>query len=586
LFASAFFGILWSERAKSAGFFAFDPFAFSLEFMSYTQDGRPLAIQTPLGKDKLFLIGLSGHEGVSQLFNFHLEVLAENKTDVPFEKLLGQNVTVEIELPNKEKRFFNGICSRANAGERGVIFTEYTLEIVPQFWLLTRRAQSRIFQHVNVPDILKKVFDGLDVSFELQGTFHPRDYCVQYRETDFNFACRLLEEEGMYYFFKHSSGNHKMVVANTPASHSDLPVASKIIYEAVEGGIRDEDRIYSWVKTQELRSGKYTLWDHCFELPHKHLEASKTIIDSVAVGTVDHKLSVANNQKLELYDFPGEYAQRFDGISGGGGEQPEELQKIFEDNRRTVEIRMQEEALPSLLIQGASQCRQLTSGYKFTLDRHYNANGAYFLTSVQHGCRLDNYRSSGQAFAYSNNFTCIPLALPFRPPRVTAKPAVPGTQTAVVVGPAGEEIFTDKYGRVKVQFHWDREGKNNADSSCWVRVGQLWAGRRWGASFWPRVGQEVIVDFLEGDPDQPIIVGSVYNADQMPPYLGDGPDAKHNKDNKVSGVKSCSTPGGSGYNEMRFDDTKGKEQVFVHAQRNADTRVLNDSWNRSRTTGT
>ena len=207
---------------------------------------------------------------------------------------------------------------------------------------------------------------------------------------------------------------------------------------------------------------------------------------------------------------------------------------------------MQEEALPSLLIQGASQCRQLTSGYKFTLERHYNANGAYVLTSVQHGCRLDNYRSSGQAFAYSNNFTCIPLALPFRPPRVTAKPAVPGTQTAVVVGPAGEEIFTDKYGRVKVQFHWDREGKNNADSSCWVRVGQLWAGRRWGASFWPRIGQEVIVDFLEGDPDQPIIVGSVYNADQMPPYLGDGPDAKHKKDNKVSGVKSCSTPGRRG----------------------------------------
>ena len=352
--------------------------------MSYTQDGRPLAIQTPLGKDKLFLIGLSGHEGISQLFSFQLEVLAENKTEVAFEKLLGQKVTVEIELPNKEKRFFNGIVSRAIEGEQGVIFTEYTLEIVPQFWLLTRRAQSRIFQHVSVPDILKKVFEGLDVTFELQGTFHARDYCVQYRETDFNFACRVMEEEGIFYFFKHSAGNHQMVVANTPGSHSDLPVKSNVIYEAVEGGTRDEDRIYSWTKTQELRSGKYTLWDHSFELPHKHLEANKTIIDSVQVGSVNHKLNVANNQKLELYDFPGEYAQRFDGISGGGGEQPEEVQKIFEDNRRTVEIRMQEEALPSLLIQGASQCRQFTSGHKFTLERHFNANGAYVLTSVQH----------------------------------------------------------------------------------------------------------------------------------------------------------------------------------------------------------
>ena len=189
-----------------------------------------------------------------------------------------------------------------------------------------------------------------------------------------------------------------MVVANTPGSHSDLPVTSNVIYEAVEGGTRDEYRIYSWTKTQELRSGKYTLWDHSFELPHKHLEANKTIIDSVPVGSVNHKLNVANNQKLELYDFPGEYAQRFDGISGGGGEQPEEVQKIFEDNRRTVEIRMQEEAVPSLLIQGASQCRQFTSGHKFTLERHFNANGAYVLTSVQHACSEDNYRSTGQAF--------------------------------------------------------------------------------------------------------------------------------------------------------------------------------------------
>jgi type VI secretion system secreted protein VgrG len=569
--------ILRYEHVEGSGCFVSCPFAFPAEFMSYTQDGRPLAIQTPLGKDKLFLIGLSGYEGISQLFSFHLEVLAEKKNEVAFEKLLGQNVTVEIELADREQRHFNGICCRVGQGEQGVIFTEYSLEIVPQFWLLTRKAQSRIFQHVSVPDILRKVFEDLDVTFELNGTFQPRDYCVQYRETDYNFACRLMEEEGIFFFFKHSAGSHKMVLANTPGSHSDLPVKSNIIYEAVEGGLRDEDRIYSWTKTQELRSGKYTLWDHCFELPHKHLEASKTISDSVQVGSVPHKLNVANNQKLEIYDFPGEYAQRFDGVSGGGGDQPDELKKIFQDNQRTVGIRMQEEAMPSFLIQGASQCRQFTSGHKFTLERHYNAQGAYVLTSVQHAAREDNYRSSGQAFSYSNSFTCIPLALPFRPPRVTAKPTVPGTQSAVVVGPAGEEILTDKYGRVKVQFHWDREGKNNADSSCWVRVGQLWAGRRWGASFWPRIGQEVIVDFLEGDPDQPIIVGSVYNADQMPPYLGDGPDSKHKKDNKVSGIKSCSTPGGGGYNEMRFDDTKGKEQIFVHAQRNADTRVGNDS---------
>src|SRR5439155_5175048 len=189
--------------------------------------------------------------------------------------------------------------------------------------------------------------------------------------------------------------------------------------------------------------------------------------------------------------------------------------------------------------------------------------------AIYHAARQGGsvFMAGGQAeFSYRNTFTCIPAGVPFRPPRVTPKPIIPGPQTAVVVGPPGEEIFTDKYGRVKVQFHWDREGKNNVDSSCWIRVAQPWAGKRWGASFWPRIGQEVVVDFLEGDPDQPIITGSVYNADQMPPYLGDGPDGKHRHDPKLSGIKTCSTSGGNGFNEIRFDDTKGKEQLFLRAE--------------------
>ncbi len=200
------------------------------------------------------------------------------------------------------------------------------------------------------------------------------------------------------------------------------------------------------------------------------------------------------------------------------------------------------------------------------------------LESVTHRASFGaDYRSGKDPnVTYQNAFTCFPSALPFRPKRTTPKPVVQGSQTAVVVGPKGEEIFTDKYGRVKVQFHWDREGKNDEDSSCWLRVGQLAAGRRWGASYWPRIGQEVIVDFLEGDPDQPIIVGTVYNADQMPPYLGQGPDPKHKNDNKVSGFKSNTTKGGQGFNELRFDDTKDKQQVFVHAEKDADIRVKND----------
>lgn len=547
--------------------------------MAYTQAGRRLVVKTPLGKDDLLLSGFSGHEAISQPFFFQLECVAENAKTIPFDGLLGQKVTVEISLPGGSKRFINGSCLRVAQGARDATFTRYLLDLVPEAFLLSRKTQSRIFQHLSIPDILKKVLKGFPVTWEIQGTFHPRDYCVQYRESDFAFASRLMEEEGIYYFFKHSDGSHTMVVANSPGSHSDVsPGPSNLIFETVGGGTREEDRVNAWEKAQELKSSKVVLWDHCFELPHKHLEAPSPIQGSVAAGKSSHKLQLGANAPLELYDFPGAYAQRFDGINKGGGEQPAEIQKIFQDNSRTADLRMQSEAAASVLVHAASNCRQIVSGHKFTLQRHFEGDGSWVVYQVGHtASEAADVRSGGGGFTYQNHFSCFPVALPFRPPRVTPIPTVRGSQTAVVVGPPGEEIFTDKYGRVKVQFHWDREGKSDTDSSCWVRVGQPIAGRRWGASFWPRIGQEVIVDFLEGDPDQPIIVGSVYNADQMPPYLGDGPDSKHKNDNKLTGVKSNTTMGGEGYNEWRFDDAKGKEQIFLHAERNMDTRVKGDS---------
>jgi type VI secretion system secreted protein VgrG len=538
---------------------------------NYTQANRPLAVATQLGDDVLLLVGFSGREAISSLFTFHLDLLAENDADVAFDKLLGERVTVVLRLNDDKSRYFNGICNRVSQGHRDHDFTYYRMEVVPQLWFLTRRAQSRIFQHLSVPDILKKVFSGIEVSFELRGTFQPRDFCVQYRETDFNFASRLMEEEGIYYFFKHSADGHQVVLANTPQSHPDMPEMNKLIYEEIAGGVRDEMRVHRWEKVQELRSGKYTLWDHSFELPHKHLEAEEPILPNVQVGTVQHKLQVGNNDKLEIYDYPGAYAQRFDGIDKGGGEQSGELQKIFEDNKRVVKIRMQQEALPSVVVQGGGNCRNLVTGHKFTLDRHFTANGQYVLTGVSHSARLTgDYRSGESTFDYENSFTCIPFTIPFRPLMTTPKPVVQGTQTAVVVGPPGEEIFVDKYGRVKVQFHWDRESKANADSSCWVRVAQNMAGIRWGSAFWPRIGHEVVVDFLEGDPDQPIIVGSVYNAAEMPPYKL--PDEK----TKTVIFKSNSSKGGGGFNEFRVEDKKGKEQIFINAERNKDIRVKND----------
>jgi type VI secretion system secreted protein VgrG len=547
----------------------------------FTQANSPMRLTTPLGADALLLTGLTIREGLSQLFLMQLDAIAENDQDVPFEKLLGQKATVQMIMPGGKARFFNGIIARVGQGGRDSQFTTYRLELSPQFWLLTRKWQCRIFQQINVPDILKNVLTGIDAGFEIQGTFQPRDYCVQYRESDFNFASRLMEEEGIYYFFKHTQDGHKMVLANTPGSHPDVPEQIKVPFEDVLGGVRDEMRVTIWGKVQELRSGKYTLFDHHFELPHKHLEADKQIADSVQAGVVSHKLKLASNDKLEIFDFPGEYAQRFDGINPSGGDRKSDLDKIFDDNKRTVAIRMEQETVPGLVIQGSGTCRQFVSGHKFTLERHFNANGPYVLTGVTHVARQSQFfGGQGGPFEYSNTFTCIPFAQPYRPQRTSLKPIIQGTQSAVVVGPKGEEIFTDRHGRVKVQFHWDREGKNDANSSCWIRVAQPWAGRRWGAFFIPRIGQEIIVDFLEGDPDQPICVGCVYNPDQPHPYLGDSPDtnnrSNHKQDPKLSGVKSNTTPGGVGFNEWRFDDTKGKEQVFIHGERDMDLRVKND----------
>jgi type VI secretion system secreted protein VgrG len=546
--------------------------------MAYVEANRFLYLDTPLGPDKLLFANFRGQEALSRLFSFHLEMAAENSTNVDFAALVGQKVGFGILAPDTRlaPRHFAGIVIELSEGARDRTFTEYQMTVAPEVWKLTRKFQSRLFQHMTVPDILKQVFTGFDVSYEIQGNWDQREYCTQYQESDFDFASRLMEEEGIYYFFKFSRGSHTLVLANTPQSHPDIPDKAQLIYESVTGGKRDEERIYVWQKAQYWGSGKYTLWDHHFELPHRKLDADQTVLDSVTAGKVTHKLKTAGNDSLEVYENPGRYAQRYDGIDKSGAEKPADLQKIFTDNKRTVGIRMEQTETPMMLIQGEASCRQITAGHKFTLQRHFDADGQYVAVSVSHEGSEGSFRSGagtpeGGAH-YGNTFTCIPFALPFRPPRVTRRPLIAGPQSAVVVGPPGEEIFPDKYGRVKVQFHWDREGKNDLDSSCWLRVGTMWGGQNWGAIHIPRIGQEVIVAFLEGDPDRPIIVGGVYNPDQMPPYKL--PDHK-----TVSTTKSRSSKNGAptNFNELRFEDLKSKEQVFFHAERDKDERVKQES---------
>ena len=530
----------------------------------YTQTDRPLSVTTPLGKDMLLITRLRGQESISQLFQFQLDFLAEVGSEIHFEKIIGQTVTVEMRLVDNAKRYFNGLVKSFSQGRRDERFIHYSAEIVPKIWLLSKKVRSRIFQHMTVPEIIHHVLTGYEVTYETQATYYQRDYCVQYRESDFDFISRLMEEEGIYYFFEHSKDKHQMKITDIPNQHPSVEGHTNIIYDELAGGEREDMRVRAWKKTQELRSGEYTLWDHCFELPGKNLQVKEKTIESVAAGKVTHKLNVGGNDQLEIYDYPGGYAQRFDGIDPSGGARPQDLKDVFRDSERTTRVRMEQEEVRTLAIEGAGNCGNFCAGHKFNLERHFNADGAYLLTRVEHDAKLTgNYESTdGLKFDYQNQFTCIPFALAYRPQRITPRPEISGNQTATVVGPSGEEIFTDKYGRVKVQFHWDREGKKDASSSCWIRVAQVWAGKGWGAFFWPRIGHEVVVVFEEGDPDQPLIIGSVYNAENMPWF-------ELPKLNMFNGIKSSSVRGQAGkhYNGLVFVDKKDQEHLAIHSER-------------------
>ena len=470
---------------------------------------RALTLTTPLGADVLLLSGFTGREAISSPFRLELDIVGPPGVD--FASVVGANATITISGHRTENvRYFNGFVSRFSSGTQD----RYHMELVPAFGLLTHRTRSRIFQQKSVPDILRQALEGLDVEFQLTGQYPARNYCVQYRESDFDFASRLMEEEGIFYFFRHTADGHTMVVADSPASHPSVGAVSFDETGKTPGAVID------WSKTQELRAGRFTLRDYNFELPDATLEVQAGIQPTARVGEVDHRLLLPANQGLEQYDYPGRYAQRFDGVDPGGGDQPGELAKILPAGQRTAAFAAQVEAVASIGVHGASLRRSLVAGHSFDLDRPGSgASGRYVLTGIEHSARVagDPLTAEPKDLDYSNAFTCIPDSVPFRPARRTPKARVDGTQTAVVVGPAGEEIFTDKYGRVKVQFHWDREGKKDENSSCWVRVGALHAGEEHGFLTVPEIGDEVIVAFLEGDPDQPIIVGSVWNPKRPPP---------------------------------------------------------------------
>jgi type VI secretion system secreted protein VgrG len=525
--------------------------------LTYSQQDRLLEIKTTLGETDLLLEKFSGAETLSKLFEFKVSMLSTD-FEVDLSSLLRTSVTVTIYLADGTPRYFNAIfrsLTQAKEGEDVMAEREkigisnpsddlavYEGILVPKIWLLSLDSDCKIFQNMSVPDIVAKVLDGAGISdyqFHTYGTYPVREYCVQYRESSLNFISRLLEEEGMFYFFAHQQTKHTIIFADKNTVGGACPGQETAEYSYDQQGWvgQGEEGVATLERIETAYTGKVALTDYNFETP------TLSLLD---------KLGKENE---EAFDYPGEYSKK-------------------DDASRYSRIRLEEREALQFVVNGASRCRSFRPGYTFKLKGHYRSdtNGDYFLTSVAHEAEDSTYRQDKDgSHHYKNTFKAIPKSVPYRPPRDTRRPTVLGVQPALVVGKSGEEIWVDKYGRVKVQFYWDRLGKKDENSSCWLRVSQIWAGKNWGWMTIPRIGQEVLVDFLEGDPDRPIIVGRVYNADQMPPYTL--------PDNQTqSGIKSRSSKGGGtdDYNEIRFEDLKDSEVITVHAQKDMDTTVEHD----------
>jgi type VI secretion system secreted protein VgrG len=516
--------------------------------MALSQQERSLSVSTPLGPDVLLLRSMTASEQLGGLFDYRLELLSED-VNIKHEDLLGKPVTIKLNLLDGGARYFNGIVSRFSQIGFDGAFALYDATLVPWAWFLTRTADCRIFQEKTVPNIIKEIFreQGFtDFEERLSGSYRQWVYCVQYRETDFSFISRLMEQEGIYYYFTHEEGKHTLIMADSYSAHSTVSGFDEVpYYPPDETSLRERDHINDWSVVQAVQPGAFAHNDFDFVAPKKNLHTKRS----------DPKPHEAAD--LEVYDYPGEYTESSDGEG-------------------YARIRLEEMHASYETVQAEGSARGLASGALFNLVNYPrdDQNREYLIVSANYTLQSDLFASAGVAAGgrvFQCSLTAMDAQTPFRPLRTTPKPVVQGPQTAIVVGKAGEEIWTDQYGRVKVQFHWDRYGKSDENSSCWVRVSHPWAGKNWGAIAIPRIGQEVIIEFLEGDPDQPIITGRVYNGDQMPPW---GLPANMTQ----SGILSRSTKAGSeaNANAIRMEDKKGSEQLWIHAEKNQDIEVEND----------
>lgn len=508
-----------------------------------------VVVTSPLGKGKLKLRSLSMSDALSRPFEIRL-VLSSTDFDLDFDKLLGAGLGVELELSESSKRYFHGLVAHielAGAAPRAAV---YRASVRPWLWFLRHTSDCRIFQNKTVPEIIEQTFKDNGFSNfrkELTGSYVAREYCVQYCESDYDFVSRLMEDEGIYYYFKHEREKHTLVLCDSIKAHGKAPGYDKIAYRPQqESGRHQFEAITEWRETRDVTPGACALADYDFEKPKAQLSAR-----SAAPARHQHA-------DMEVFDYPGSFS---------------------EVKRGEAYAKLRREALqvPTQRYLGQGNPRGAGVGHTFTLTNHPRAslNKEYLIVGAEHEVLSEEHEmgstSELSSFSVLSQFHAVGCERPFRPARVAPRPLIRGLQTAIVVGPKGQEMHTDKYGRVKIKFPWDRHGKDDDTASCWVRVSQAWAGAKWGQFFLPRIGQEVIVDFLDGDPDRPIITGRVHNADHMPPYELPGNQTR-------STIKTRSAPKGNdtSFNELRFEDKKGEEEIYFHAERDFNRVVENN----------
>jgi len=512
-----------------------------------------MTLKSDLG-DKLLPASLSGSEQLGRLFSYQLKLLSKDG-EIKLLSLLGSSMTVTFEADGYQ-RHFNGMVSEISQtgfeSHKEERYAEYVVTLVPKAWLLLHKVDCRIYLKMSVPDIVKTVLSEIgygDVKLSLSGNYAVREYCVQYREDYFNFISRLMEQEGIYYFFQHADGVHTMVLADSLGAHATTKGYAELPYRPQSAGNRAalEVSITDFSSARSVQTTKYSLTDY------DPLKPKTSLLGTEAISNADDNHPVPG---LESFDFPGDHE------TGDAG-------------KHYAQVRLEAINVPQSQCSGSTDAPGLLTGALFKLTKFPRGelNQEYLVTgSTVH---IENAaRTSGQQGGelFLCNFSAIRSRQPFRTMPTAVKPMIVGLQTAVVAGSdTAEDISVDKYGRIQVTFHWNKPDKKNAHISCPVRVASSWAGKNWGAVHIPRVGQEVVISFLEGDPDRPLVIGSVYNADNMPPYSL--------PDNKTqSGIKSRSHEGGAAadFNEIRFEDKKGSEELFLHAQKDMREEVEND----------